>query len=82
MFGNGVVESSVMNGGHYIKGKEGMSLIAEVFNVLLFKQFLVKECSSTMDGLVETMTEEVIATMTDLDNGDFESFKSLKTMPT
>ena len=29
VFGQGVVEASVMQGGHYVKGKEGMAMIAE-----------------------------------------------------
>ena len=43
VFGKGVVESSAMDGGHYIKGKDGMTLIAEVMDTFLFKQFLVEE---------------------------------------
>ena len=59
VFGKGVVEGKVLNGGHHIKGKDGMSLVAECFNALLLQQFLVEESENVYEPCLESVKEEL-----------------------
>ena len=85
VFGKGVVEGSVMNGGDYVKGKSGMALVAEVMNTFLFKQFIEEEVQSDneLQDILEEVEKVVTDALEDLDNGRgaarfSQSWESLK----
>lgn len=62
VFGPGVV-NSVMNGGHYVRGKRGMSLLAESMERLQFQAFMQQCDNRTLEnlkyevGLLQTLME-------------------------
>ena len=43
VFGPSVIESSVLNGGHYGRCLEGMQLLAEAFERLLYREFFAEQ---------------------------------------
>ena len=75
-FGKLVVENSVMTGGHYVKGKDAMSLMSEVMTVLMFEQFQAEQDISTweLDQQIESM-ETVLQQA--LDGDSIEQFRDI-----
>ena len=56
IFGPGVVKN-VMSGGHYVRGKRGMTLISEALHRLQLLQFLkISDCAA-FEGLYEKIEE-------------------------
>lgn len=43
VFGPSVIESSVLNGGHYSRCLEGMQLLAEAFERILYREFFAEQ---------------------------------------
>ena len=44
VFGPTVIENSVLKGGHYNRCLDGMQLLAEAFEHLLFNEFFTDKC--------------------------------------
>ena len=68
VFGPDVVDSKVMNGGDYVKNKDGFALIAEVMNSIMFKQFLVEEPATNLQ--LSDMLYDVSRFVANLDSYD------------
>lgn len=59
VFGPDIVQNKVMNGGHYLKSKDGMSLIAETMHGFLFSLFK-QETDDTMLEQILQMEEGIV----------------------
>ena len=57
-----------MNGGDYVKSKNGFAFIAEVMNSIMFKQFLVEEPATNLQ--LSDMQDDVSRFVANLDNYD------------
>ena len=71
------LEASVMQGGHYVKGKEGMAMIAEAMNALLFEQFLEDESDGFLEMSIEDLRGDIQRALAHLQQKDLESFKAV-----
>lgn len=65
-----------MNGGHYIKSKDGFALVAEMMNALLFEQFLAEESYVVLENLIEEIQNDFIGVQDDLDYENYNDFKT------
>ena len=75
-YGKSVVEKDVMKGGNYVKGKEGMNIIAEAISLLLFKQFKQERSNNYyFDELFEKLEDSIREAMGCLEDKDLTSFK-------
>ena len=54
IYGQEVVQSKVMNGVHYIKGKERMAVIAEAMSSLMFQCIKLENASFELDQLLDS----------------------------
>ena len=59
IYGQEVVQSKVMNGVHYIKGKERMAIIAEAMSSLMFQCFKLEKASFELDQLLDSNEEAI-----------------------
>ena len=66
-----------MQGGHYVKGKEGMTMIAVPMNALLFEQFLEDESDGFLEMSIEDLRGGIQRALAHLQQEDLESFKAV-----
>jgi len=59
IYGQEVVQSKVMNGVHYIKGKERIAVIAEAMSSLMFQCFKLEKASFELDQHLDSNEEAI-----------------------
>ena len=75
IYGKEVVGNKVMNGGHYVKGKDGMGIIAEAISALLFQRFTQEEMSYELQQLLDDYESVIQDIASYLENEDMDSFR-------
>ena len=75
-YGKDITENKVMNGKHYVKGKEGMELITEAIAALMFEQLRLEQGNYDLDQQIERLEYLLQEITMYLDDKDLDGFKS------
>ena len=75
IYGKDIMGNKAMNGGHYIKGKEGMGIITVAMSSLMFQHFKQYNASFEHEQLLDNYESVLQGITTYLDKEDKESFR-------